>query len=452
MTPAVAYAVWALLAWFATLLVAARHRSRKAWHPVALAALCLASTVAFAFVNWGRATPFGDFNKAYYPAGLFAITDPSRLYECSVNNLCFVNMPIVALLFSPLAALPLETAQLIFTLAGVIAVVVTVWALVRTLRLSSAAAYGLIAMVALNGPLLYSARLGNVTHVMLPVLLAGILFLTRGHERSGGILLAMVALLKPPFLLFGVYLIARARWRAALFYGLTIGITIVLSLAVFGADLHAEWLRGLGAFSRRPVGAYNAQSVASALARVIYPYNLINWEPLVVTGWFDVVRQIAVLALVGLTAVVLLRTGMPRTESARWHELNIVLVLTLLAAPITWTHYYSFCLIPLSGYVPTFVRAAPVERLRYATLLALLSAPVVLVLPAQAIVRALHERVIVSHYVWGGVALLAAIVVSRIHGFEVLVARRKESKKNDGDRTKSRSVPKSPARYGMVNR
>ena len=419
MTPAVAYAVWALLAWLATRLVAARHRGRKPWHPVALAALCLASAVAFAFVNWGRATLFGDFNKAYYPAGLFAITDPSRLYECSVNNLCFVNMPIVALLFSPLAALPLQAAQLVFTLAGVLAVVVTVWALVRTLRLSSAAAYGLIAMVALNGPLLYSARLGNVTHVMLPVLLAGILCLTRGHERCGGILLALVALLKPPLLLFGIYLIFRARWRAALFYSLTIGITIVLSLALFGADLHAEWLRDLGAFSRRPVGAYNAQSVASALARVIHPYNLINWEPLEVSRWFDVVRQIAVLALVGLTSVVLLLTGRPQTESARWHELNIVLVLTLLSAPITWTHYYAFCLIPLSGYLSRYVRAAPVERLRYLTFLALLSAPVVLVLPAQAIVRALHERVIVSHYVWGGVALLAAIVVSRIRGFEL---------------------------------
>jgi glycosyl transferase family 87 len=418
-TPGVAYAIWVVLACMAAGLVSARHRGRTWWQPAALAALCVASTVAFAVLNWGRATPFGDFNKAYYAAGLFAVTDPSRLYECAAGNLCFVNIPIVALLFSPLAALPLEAARLIFTLAGALAVVVFTGGLVRALRLSGAAVYALIAIVALNGPLLYSARLGNVTHVMLPLLLFGILCLVRGYERSGGIVLALIAVLKPPFLLFGVYLVARARWRAAIFYGLTIAVTFVLSLAVFGADLHAEWLRDLGRFSRWPVGAYNAQSVVSALARAIHPYNLINWEPLVVAPWFDVVRQIAVLALVSVPAVVVSRTGIPRTGSARWHELNIVLVLTLLVAPITWTHYYAFCLIPLSGYVTTFVGAAPIGRLRHLTLLALLAAPAVLALPEHAIVRALHERVIVSHYVWGGLVLLTAIVFSRVQGFEV---------------------------------
>jgi len=418
-TPALAYAVWALLAWIATLLVSSRYCSRRWWQPAALAALCVASTLAFAILNWGRATPFGDFNKAYYPAGLFAVTDVSRLYECEAGNLCFVNMPIVALLFAPLAALPLEAAQLTFTLAGVLAVAVTVAVLVRVLRLSGAATYGLIAMVALNGPLLYSVRLGNVTHVMLPMLLFGLLCLIRGRERRGGILLALVTVLKPPFLLFGVYLVARGRWRAALFYGLTIAGAFALSLAVFGAGIHAEWLRGLEPFSRSPIGAYNAQSVMSALSRVFHPYHLISWEPLAVPRWFDVLRQVTVFALVGVVAVVLLRTGMPRTESARWHELNVVLVLALLAAPITWTHYYAFCLIPLSGYLERFVHAAAARRLRYLVLLALLSAPVVLVLPELPIARALHERLLVSHYVWGGLLLLTAVVLSRVRGFEV---------------------------------
>lgn len=420
MTPAVAYAVWALLASIATLLVSSRCRSRRWWQPAALAALCVASTLAFAVLNWGRATPFGDFNKAYYPAGLFAVTDASRLYECQAGNLCFVNMPIVAVLFSPLAALPLEAAQLTFTLAGVLAVAATVAVLVRALRLSGAATYGLIAMVALNGPLLYSVRLGNVTHVMLPVLLFGLLCLIRGRERCGGIVLALLTVLKPPLVLFGVYLIARRRWRAVLFYGLTIAGAFALSLAVFGAGIHAEWLRGLEPFSRSPIGAYNAQSVMSALARLFHPYHLISWEPLAVPRWFDVLRQAAVFAIVGVIAVVLSRTGRPRTESARWHELNVVLVLALLAAPITWTHYYAFCLIPLSGYLPAFVRAEPSARVRYLLLLALLSAPVVLVLPERAIARALQERLIVSHYVWGGLALVTAIVLSRIRRFEVL--------------------------------
>lgn len=445
MTPGLAYGLWALLAGTATGIVSARDRRSRRWQPAAVAALCAASAIAFAVLNWGRATPFGDFNKAYYPAGLIARADASRLYECPGGNLCFVNIPIVALIFSPLSALPLPSAQVVFTVIGILAVWVTMVALRRELRLSGAAAYGLIALFALNGPLIYSARLGNVTHLMLPLVLFGVLCLTRGYERCGGILLAVVTVLKPPFLLFGVYLIARLRWRAAFFYGVTIAVTIAVSAGVFGADLHARWLLDLGRFSRLPVGAYNAQSLVSALARMIHPYNLINWEPLAVAQWFDAVRHITVVTLVGLIALVLSRSGMPRTDSARWHELNLVLVLTLLVAPITWTHYYAFCLIPLSGYVDRFVHASPAARLRYLCVLALLSAPVVLVLPEFAIARALHERLMVSHYVWGGLILLAAIVSSRVRGFEVFEAAGRDDNDLKAAEAFSREAPRDLA-------
>ncbi len=43
-----------------------------------------------------------DFRKAYLRAGHAAITDPSTLYACERAQ-CFVNIPIVAWLFVPLA-------------------------------------------------------------------------------------------------------------------------------------------------------------------------------------------------------------------------------------------------------------------------------------------------------------------------------------------------------------
>jgi len=96
MAPAGAYAVWIALAAAALATIAARRRAAARWQPVTLATVASASVVAFAFVSWGRATPLGDFNKAYYPAGTSIFGDPSQLYECDAGNLCFVNIPIVA--------------------------------------------------------------------------------------------------------------------------------------------------------------------------------------------------------------------------------------------------------------------------------------------------------------------------------------------------------------------
>src|SRR6185312_4827787 len=98
------YLVWIVLVTAAVATIAARRRSIAWWPPVVLAAIAILSVAAFAFVNWGRATPLGDFNKAYYPAGSRLFANPSQLYSCEAGNLCFVNIPIVAALFTPLSA------------------------------------------------------------------------------------------------------------------------------------------------------------------------------------------------------------------------------------------------------------------------------------------------------------------------------------------------------------
>jgi hypothetical protein len=172
------------------------------------------------------------------------------------------------------------------------------------------------------------------------------------------------------------------------------------------------------------------QSISGLLAHFFYPYNLTSWEPLEVTPWFILARQAIVAGLVGMVGAMALLTGVPQSESARWRELNAVLLLSLLVAPLTWTHYYTFCLIPLAARLRATLA---VEKWRigfYCVIVALTSAPVVLVLPTQPLWRALYERVLVSHYVFGAVALLGLVVwtnkpaFSRI-SFRMFAVRRK---------------------------
>ena len=149
-----AYAVWAALAVAALAIVRAQRRRPAAWQPPAIATVAAASVMAFAIVSWGRATPLGDFNKAYYPAGAMILSDPSRLYECDVSNLCFVNLPLVALLFTPLTMMARLPAQLLFTAIGAVAVAAAAWLTIRELDARGADRSAIVAAFALNGPLL----------------------------------------------------------------------------------------------------------------------------------------------------------------------------------------------------------------------------------------------------------------------------------------------------------
>ena len=414
MAPAGAYVVWSTLVLAALATIVARRRRPAGWQPVALVGVAIASVVAFAFVSWGRATPFGDFNT-YYAAGASIFADPARLYSCETRQLCYVNIPIVAALFAPLAVLGRLPAQIVFSLAGAVAVVVAAWLLSRELRATASERYAIVVLLALSGPLLYSARLGNLTHVMLPFLVAAFAALTRGRDGRAGAVIGALAIIKPPLMLFLPYFVLRQRWRAAAAMGGIIIAATLASLVWFGLDVHRVWWFELGGkYSSRPVGAYNVQSLAGMLAHLRRPGHLTDWTPLDVSPTFMAVYYGLVAAVFAAAAATCFASGAPTKPSAQWAELSIVMVLLLLAGPVTWTHYYAFCVIPLACYATRAITATGTAvTLGVGAAALLVSAPVVLWLPHGPILGPLVARVLISHYVLGGLLLLGALCVSR---------------------------------------
>ena len=91
-----------------------------------------------------------DFFKAYLYAGDAAWSNPSTMYECTRGQ-CFVNIPIVALFFVPLAALGSMTAGVLFSAVGALLLV----AAVRRMA-TGAMAHTIIWIVILSGPMYYS--------------------------------------------------------------------------------------------------------------------------------------------------------------------------------------------------------------------------------------------------------------------------------------------------------
>ena len=221
-----------------------------------------------------------DFRNVYYPAGQAVLEDPAALGPL-VGIGKFVNLPIVAYLFVPIGLLSDYIASNLFTLLGIVAVVWTWKLLCDMADLRGGSQWALLVLFAGFGPIIYSFKEGNTSHMVLLALAAALNLLRNHRYGAAGLLLGASSLIKLPLLLFGVYFLLRRDWEAVFAFIAVWVAAGLLSLAVFGWELHRQWfeLCVLGS-SVNVVGAFNAQSIAAFLARLGHsPDILRDWAP-----------------------------------------------------------------------------------------------------------------------------------------------------------------------------
>jgi hypothetical protein len=355
---------------------------------------------------------FSDFRKAYYAAGHKVLTGPPAMY--GQGELLFVNLPVLALPFAPLASLPLRPAKYVFTLVGVGAVATAWWLLVRLSRADARRGAALMTLFVLHGPLYYSIREGNLTHFLLPLLAGGLWCLERRRDFWVGVLVAVAGLIKLPVLLLGVYFLWKRRWRAVAGGAAVLALAAGSSLALFGPGLHRVWYdRCIGPYAAQPMSDYNVQSAGAVLVRLLTPGPLDGyWRP-VVAG--PASRSLNLLMAAGLAGMVWLaarRPAGPERSAAERLEFCAVLCLALLISPVSWTHYYLLLLIPFGLYL---AGGLPLPTGRSAVMLglslALVSPPVVAWSASTK-----TARLLASHYFMGGALLLGVLSAARWAG------------------------------------
>lgn len=361
---------------------------------------------------------FIDFNKAYYPAGYLVFQNPVMLYDQPKGDLTFVNLPIFAFLFVPFSLLPKLPAGLLMLLLGIIASLAASYFLLKLTNVSGWRKFALVGLFVINGPLYYSLKWGNTTHFVLLLLIGAIFLIQKRRDVWVGVLLAIAGLIKIPLLLFGAYFALRGRWRVVLGFGISLLVIVGTSVLLFGIDLHLLWFeKCIQPFMGKPVSAYNVQSVDGFLARLLIKPDLYNWLPLEVGSYFKIVKYVMLSLLIGGVIFVFWRKKSPPTLEVEYLEFSIVLCLALVIASISWTHYYSFLLLPLSLYLGDKL-AVPRGRLWFGLMVLgtfLISQPVVFVQPLNPFWKSLMFRVLISHYFFGGILLLGVLLAARSH-------------------------------------
>ena len=355
-------------------------------------------------------TLFDDFTKAYYPAGHAVVADPAALRALTDKGVTgFVNLPVTAYLFAPFAALPLLAGAGLFTALGV-AFTAAAWALLAKLgRLDVADRWRLALLFAANGPLAYSLREGNTSHVILFALAAGLVLIRAGRPGAAGGVLACAALIKPPLILFGVFFLLRRDWRGGVAFGGVLAAVAALSLARFGWTDNLHWFDVcILQFSHCWLSAFNVQSIAGFLFRLTGgPGLLTDWHAYPPPAGLQLPATLSVLLMLGVALLAALPASLRPEDTARRERRRdlqylLVLMLTLVASPLTWSHYYVWLLVPAALFLGERRDWSARERLAGWSAVWLVT-PLARFLPLHgAAAIFVYKNIAVSHFLFGG--------------------------------------------------
>jgi hypothetical protein len=393
--------------------------------PAGVITICVALS-AYVFLISEPALLFSDLRKAYYPAALAVLDGPAALRPVMEHGVGgFVNLPIVAYLFSPLALMDVKWASLFMLALGAVMTYAAWLLLAKAADLKGRERWALLVLFAANGPLLNSIREGNTSHMVLLPLVAGYLLLNAKRSAAAGILFALCALIKLPLLLLGPYLVLRRHWQAVAAFSLVLALSGLLSIAIFGWDLHRHWLEvAVFRFGSNPISAFNVQSVPSFIARLSHGTEfLYDWEthpgaPLErVAGTLLVASMLA-----GAFWACANRSfsGSPSSppvhlDDSKSLEFSIVVTLAAISSPLSWTHYYCWFLIPAAFFLRhgSPITASP-RASRMAWIVIFLVTPAIVFLqPSSPLGIALYAKFAVSYLLFAGFLWYLLLVWAR---------------------------------------
>jgi alpha-1,2-mannosyltransferase len=304
---------------------------------------------------------FWDFRTAYYPAGTAVLDNPASLAVLVGKGVYgFVNLPIIAYLFAPFSMLSLRYAIGLFTLLGLVATVLALLLLISLAELKGSERWLLLLLFVADGPLQYSIKEGNTSHWILAALAGGLYLLRARRPVAAGALLGAAAVIKLPLLLFGVYFVLRRDWRSALGFAGVCLVSGILSVAVFGWDFHVRWFElCVRPFSSQWIAAFNVQSIQSFVFRLQGSPDLLHdWNAYSPGAGQRLAGYILVglLYLGGLWSCIrgsarANHEGGRTASDRRDLEFLLVLCLALVSSPLSWSHYYTWLLLPAAFFV-----------------------------------------------------------------------------------------------------
>jgi len=278
---------------------------------------------------------YGDLGPAGEEIGLSGVVMPYTL------------TPLFALLFAPLTALSYEGARWVWTGLQIFLVAISLAAVVRALGLRVLWRYlgFFLFLVALFPPLREELNEGQVSLVLLALVVAAWSQFRSGRKVLAGALLGLAAAIKLfPFML-AVYFLLKKEGRVFAAAAVTAVALTVASAALVGPGAWGRYATGVLPGLSVWYGHHDNHSLTGFFLRLFgdTPYTVPLYRSPELARFAILLASLAVLAA---------------AATAWWHhplgpplrlevELSLAIFAMLLISPITWGHYLVFTYFPL---------------------------------------------------------------------------------------------------------
>ena len=252
----------------------------------------------------------------------------------------FVQAPIWAWMVSPLAtnlSFPEFNALfLVVNIAGAIGALILAIMAWHPRLLAPIPLAALITLVSLSQPFRYNLFLNQTQSLVFFLTMLAILLVQRRRPAAAGAALAFASLIKILPVALAVYWFITGRRAAAVWTGIFLIASAVLSLAVLGPALNGEYVHRLVEISGIVVMGNNNQSFTAWLLNA-FASNLLDWRMEPLPLWAKALNLGAAAATVLLFVLRLRNAPLEHRDIA---ATAMILLVTTIFSPIAWTHYY----------------------------------------------------------------------------------------------------------------
>ncbi len=316
--------------------------------------------------TWGSKAHRCDFT-VFIAAGR-AVLDGTDIYEAhNVRGWYYLQPPLFAVAMVPFAMIPQMWAVLIWYLLSVAMMIAAVRMCVRMMSRRQPPSQNQF-VIYLVPPLLVVLLLvsalahGQSSVLMLWLVIAALYCNEQGHAVVGGVSLAGATLVKVfPVLLLG-YFVWRKKWRfvAASLLALVLGLFVLPSFA-YGWKGNRVFLEKWVTRVVSPALQSEKERANEPLYNTLLNSDMVNNQslPAVLWRWTKVqsASWIARLGVVAMACVIFLvgRKSAPINEPL---ILGAALICTVLAPPVSWSHYFLVLLFPLTALIALLQRTA----------------------------------------------------------------------------------------------
>jgi hypothetical protein len=193
-------------------------------------------------------------------------------------------------------------------------------------------------------PLVKAYTLGQIQNWLNGLFALALLLWVKGKKAPSGVLIGLMALVKPHYGLFLLWAALRREWRFGVACAATLVIVLSASIAVYGWANHVDYIRVLTYLAEHGETYYPNQSANGLLNRVMTLVDPTSYYSLIFNDYAFPPFSWFVYGGTVVASIVLLSTALFRRRSDgdpdRTFDICIMMLSITMASPIAWEHHY----------------------------------------------------------------------------------------------------------------